>query len=221
MEETENMAFCTWKEVSVRETPSAKGKWITSVYLAEKFEFLEERAIDSSDKRLPEYLKIKLKDGKEGWIRGDFVAVDARPAALIENIPIYKRPDIMTKSDKEFSQMDIVAVLSEQDDWLEVKGKRREVTWYDKGWIKSDNVTYDRDDIGVAVFALRAFDKKDEAERQKELEQILENPDFEQSIFINEIYNLLNIASMDKVEFDFSHFPSSQIDDLIDYFLFE
>lgn len=221
VEEIENMAFCTWKEVSVRESPSSKGKWLTSVYLAEKFEYLEETAVDSSDKKLPSYYKIKLKDGKEGWIRSDFVALDSRPAAFIQNTPIYKRPDIMTKSDKEFSQMDIVAVIGEQDDWLEVRGKPREETWYRTGWVKSDNLTYDRDDIGVAVFALRAFDQKDENKKQEELEAILENPDFEQSIFINEIYNLLNDASMVRIEIDFAHFPSSQVDYLMDYFLFE
>ena len=218
-EEPEIASYCLWKEVSIRDTIGSKGKWLATVYLAEKVEYITQ-AVDSSDKKLPVYVKIRLIDGKEGWLKSDFVAVNQKIGALTESTPMYSRPTLTSKTDKEFSQMDIVAVVSEQDDWLEVKGKPKGSTWFQTKWIKNDKLTYDKTDLAVAVFALRAFDQKDQEKQKEELNSILENPDFESSMFISEIYNMLNDASMERLEIDFSNFPSSRTDELMEDFAF-
>lgn len=179
----ESQAVCIWNEVSVRETPNSKGKWKTSMSVGEKITFLGETAVDSLAKNR-EYFKVRLADGTEGWSVSDFIVVDGTVAVFLTDKDIYKRPDLLTKSDKKFNQMDIVAIKSEQDDWLEVTGKRFEGKWIDTGWVKKGELSQESIDIAVAKFASIAMAKEDESEKIESLEEIIGNSDFTSSSFI-------------------------------------
>ncbi len=176
-------AVCVYEGLSIRDTPSKKGKWLTRVSLGEKMTYLGEDVIDSLSKK--SYSKIKLTDGKEGWIQTRFIVVNGTVGVLIEESPMYRRPDLLTKTDKKYSPMDIIAIEKTQDEWLQVKGKRSEGEYVETGWIKSSNISNSDVDIATAKFALVAMNNKNSmSERIDELQKVIDNPDFSSSKFI-------------------------------------
>ncbi|MEL7004877.1 MAG: hypothetical protein AAFN93_19375 [Bacteroidota bacterium] len=176
-------AVCVWDKLAVRDNPGDKGQWITSLSIGESIKYL---GVDSvSGKKT--YGKIALNDGKVGWARTDLIVIDAKPAVMVNDTDIYKRPDLLTKSDEKFSKMNIVAVMNTQDSWSEVKGKRSEGTWVDQGWVKSSNLSFEAVDIATAKFALAALNIKDESGRLEAINEILENVDLGRSKFIGDL----------------------------------
>ena len=180
-EQTQSEAVCIWNNISVRQSPSQEGKWLTSLSLGEQLTTSSEKAMDSVKDR--EYVRIILKDGTEGWAMASFVVADAKAAAVKESANLYKRPDLLTKTDEAFSATDIVAVISTDGDWAQVKGQRTGDSWIDEGWVKTDNLSYDAVDLAVAKFAREAMAKEDPADRDAALNDILSNSDFASSVF--------------------------------------
>lgn len=176
-------AICLLDKLSVRETPTAKGKWVTSMSLGEKVAYTGEQHTDSITKK--DYVKVRLIDGKEGWARAPFIAVNGKVAVMLENTNTYKRPDLLTKTNNKYSPMDIIAVMSTQDDWIQVKGKRGEGRYIEEAWVKSSNISEKQIDIAVAKFAGLAMSKETMTERIKALEEIVNNADFSSSTFID------------------------------------
>lgn len=191
-------AVCIWDRASLKETPEEKGKWLESLSLGEKCEYLDETKEDNSGTKPVQYYKVRLLGGKEGWVQSTLVALNSKPAALSQDAEVYSRPDLLTKTDKAFSKMDIVAVKGNQGDFLEVTGKRKEGKWIETGWIKANNVTYSDVDIAVAKFGGKALRMEDEAKKQVAIKEIVSNSDFSNSIFINELSVL--ISEQDTVE---------------------
>lgn len=179
---TEVEAVCVWDEISVRSEPSRKSDWLTSINKGEKVTFLGEEAMDTSDKNR-KYLKIRLTDGKEGWSLADFIIPEATGATFIAESTIYKRPDLLTKSDNSFSPMDIVAIKSIQDDWVEVVGKRADGTYLTTGWVKNASLSEKDIDIAVAKFASSALKLNNPQEVLSGLREILENSDLSGNSF--------------------------------------
>lgn len=177
-------AVCIWDNVSLRETPDPKGKYITAVNLGEKVTFLGETATDAKEK---EYAKIMLADGKEGWSRKDFIIPEAETGAFLDDTDIYGRPDLLTKTKNKYSAMDIVAIVSTKESWVEVTGKRKEGKWIDKGWVKDNTLTKNPVDIAAAKFGAQAMAKEDIDERFEALKQLSENSDLASSVFMEKI----------------------------------
>lgn len=185
-EPTEPNAVCLWPSaISIREEADPKAKYITSVSLGEKIFYMG----DDQTVGKHTFSKVKLTDGQEGWARKDFFGIDAKAVAVSSEATIYKRPDLLSKTDKTFDPMDVVAVLSTKDDWLEVKGKRG--SWFTEGWIKKSNITEDEMDLVVAVYYTKASMKEGNKKREA-LQEIVDNSDFASSSFINTINDELS-----------------------------
>jgi hypothetical protein len=197
---THTEAVCIWDRVALRESPSEKGKWLASVSLGEKVTYLEETAVDSSGSRAISYYKIALADGKDGWIRSDFVLLDGKPAVFLSTTPYYSRPDLLTKTERTFSMMDIVGIRDSQGDWIEVSGKRSGGTWIESGWIKSANISTRDVDIAVAKFAGAALANTDEEKKVEAIKEILENPDLTGSAFAVTLADIVRDLSVNVEE---------------------
>ena len=89
-----NEAICIWNNASLRAGPSSGDKWLSSISLGEIVTLLGESKVDSTDNNL-EYLKVKLSDGKEGWVSSYLLIPGGKSAALTEKAVIYKRPDLL------------------------------------------------------------------------------------------------------------------------------
>lgn len=181
------MAVCVWDNVSLKDKPDESGKWLSAISVGETVQFLDETIKDEAAKKPVTYIKVRLKDNKEGWVQTDFIILNSKPAAIIDQAPIYSRPDLLNKTDKFFDQMDIIAVKGESNGFIEVAGKRTEGKWIETAWIKDQAVTYADVDIAVAKFAKKALVLKDEPSKIKALNEITDNPDFKESIFISRL----------------------------------
>lgn len=192
-------AICLWKELSLRETAGADGKWLTSAVLGEKMEYtgntetLEEKGKENT------YHQVRLGDGTEGWVRSEFVALDALSGAFTAPSKIYKRPDILTATDNEFEEMDFVAVLSEKDGWYQVKGKRPSDKWFVSGYVKAESVSTEDVDVGFSILYQKAMTKEGE-ERTEALNSLIEESSLRTSVFAPKLKEMLE----DMKGFDFT-----------------
>lgn len=175
-------AICILDKLSIRDTPGKKGKWLASMSIGEQITFTGEKVLDSVSKK--DFSKVKLIDGKEGWTRSDFIVVGGKVGAMTEEAVVYKRPDLLTKTDKKYSPMDIIAVMTTQEDWIKVKGKRRTGKYVEESWIKSSNISESAVDIATAKYVTIALSKNDDTEKIKELREITNNSDLSGSKFI-------------------------------------
>lgn len=179
----EEPAVCIWKEVGIRSTPQEKGKYVTTMYLGEKATALGDTASELVGNRRYQYVRVRLIDQTEGWIRSDFIAVGATPAALLKETTIYKRPDLMTSTEKTFAQMDFVAIRESLEGWVEVIGKRKDDSWFSSGWIKGENVTTQPTDVAFSVFYTKAMMIEDPEKQREEISKLLKNTDLASSTF--------------------------------------
>ncbi len=194
---------CLWSAVSLRKEPKAKGKYITTLYLGENATFLGEKTEDDSNAKKPvEYIKVRLADGKEGWMASRFMAINGVSHVFTGNSKLYKRPDILASGKDEFDRLQYVVVLEEKDDWVRVKGIDKSVNWFRSGWVKKDKLTDNQVDVTVAILYARALGKKDTEKQVIALQEIVDNSDLASSMFISNVKSKiesLNMPSGDEI----------------------
>lgn len=202
VEKKEVSIVCMWGAVSLKETPTTKGKYITTIYLGEVASTFGEIVTDSSTSKVRDFVKIKLGDGTEGWIQENLMAIDATSHVIKSNTKLYKRPDILTAGTKEFDRMQFVAVTEMQEGWMKVKGKKQGAGWFSEGWVKSSNLTSLDLDVAVAVLANRAMGIGDKDKKIDALKEIVENSDFASSQFIIDVEEMIENLSIEEAESD-------------------
>jgi hypothetical protein len=188
---TTNPAVCIWDKVSVREAAGEKAKWLTSLSIGESLTYMN---IDSLVNNKT-YSKILLNDAKQGWARKEFLVIDAKPAVVLGDIALYSRPDLLTKTDKKFSMMDIISSIEKHDDWMNVKGKRSEGKWIEDGWVKAQHISFEAVDIAAAKFAKEALAMTDQEAKINAIHEIINNPDLSSSKFISDLEILIKELS--------------------------
>lgn len=166
-------SVCIFDKAPLLNEPSRKeGKILFSVSLGEKVMYLDKTEEDEKGKK---YCKVKLLDGSEGWLQNDFVVLNARPALVLQPLDIYSRPDLSTITKKSFDLLDIIAISTAKDDWIEVTGKRKNLKSLDKGWIKNTGFSESTTDIAVALLMNRALSKPKKSDKLAELNSIVSN----------------------------------------------
>ena len=178
---------CVVDEASLRDGPTAAADWKTSIALGEKLTWLGIAETDSL-KEDREYYKVELSDSSVGWTTSYALELNAEPAVIVDRALLYRRPDLKTMTDKEFAAMEFVAILETDTRWLKVMGENRRK----KGWIERSAASLKEDDIAVGVLATKAFAEKDDEKRRQRIIDIIENPAFANSGFIDELIARLN-----------------------------
>lgn len=195
-EKTEHKAICVWEKLMLREEPSTKGKYITSVYLGETSTFFGEIVTDEVSKK--EYFKIKLTDGTEGWVESKYIILDAQAYTVVENTKLYKRPDVLTATEITLDKLQYVVAIKEQNDWLEIRVKTDKDSWFTEGWVKASQCSKKSADVTVSILAKRALTHQNDEKKKQALQEILANSDFKESVFLNYLENIL--IKMEKLE---------------------
>jgi len=175
-----------WDRISTRSEPKRSSSSTTLLSLGESFIYLDSSAIDSAYNNT-KFLRVRLSDSSEVWAYGFASVLNAKAAVLTNDVPLYMRPDLLTITEKNLHVMDIIAVVEEWDGWIKVVNEKSE----QKGWIKKDVVTYNRIDLALALLAKRKLDEQDSEQKVKNLEELLENNPYPNSIFISELRNKL------------------------------
>jgi len=187
-------SICIWDKLSLRDSPSQKGEWLSSVNLGEEIMYLGESRKDSTNKNI-EYIKIQLSDGKQGWASAYGIVIDALSGVLYKSSPIYQRPDLLTETNQNFNIMDMVAIQDVKDHWLYVIGNQRKK----QGWIPAEHITTDRMNVAVAILANKALaDAETVEDKIKTLENFLQNTPFSQSIFMATLEDKLDSLKRSK-----------------------
>lgn len=182
-------AVCIVDEASLRAGPTAKADWMTSISLGEKLVWHGIGELDST-KESREYFKVELSDSTVGWTTSYALELNAEPAVVTERALLYRRPDLKTMTDKEFASMEFVAILETDADWLRVVGENRKK----RGWIERSAASLKEDDIAVGVLASKALKEQDKDKRRQRIIDIIENPAFSNSNFIDELIEILNFG---------------------------
>ena len=175
-----------WDRISTRSEPKRSSSSTTLLSLGESFLYLDSSAIDSAYNNT-KFLKVRLSDSSEVWVYGFASVLNAKPAVLTNDVPLYMRPDLLTITEKSLHVMEIIAVVEEWDDWIKVVNEKNE----QKGWIKKDVVTYNTIDLAMALLAKRKMEEQDSEQKIKNLEDLLENNPYPNSIFISELQKKL------------------------------
>jgi len=207
-------AVCIWDNISLKESPGKDGKWLASLSLGEKCLYLNSDKEETNGEKKTRYLKIRLQDGKEGWVQSDFIVLDGKPGVILQDAVVYSRPDLLTKTEKSFSKMDIIGVKGEQNDFIEVTGKRKSGKWIENGWIKASNISYSEVDIAVAKYAAKALATTDKEKRDAAIKEIVENKDFQASAFTAGLRDLL-IPAEDFIEAEVKNQTSDSTDAVV------
>lgn len=191
---------CLWEKLTIKETPSVKGKYVTSVFQGEILIYLNESSIDEDSKDNVEYIKVQLSDGTVGWVQSRFVAVKAGVGMFINKSFMYSRPNEINKLDNFFSQMDIVAVLeySEDREWAKVKGKPEHENWFKENWVKTGLLSTYKLDVKVAFLMKSALKLESKEEQLNQLETIVNNQEFEGLYLIQKVVDQIAELSNDE-----------------------
>lgn len=186
------MAVCVFDKAPLVDAPSRKeSKWLSSIALGEKVEFLGSKEKESSEGKDREYFKVKLVDGKEGWVQADFIALQSIPAVAVEKLEVYSRPDLSSITKKTYEPMDVVALGEVKGDWIAIIGKRKNGKWIESGWIKNNGYSNKENDIATAIFIKRALSNSKKSDVIADLKAILENSDLQGSAFEPKINEML------------------------------
>lgn len=181
-ETPEVIGVSVWDRISTRSQPLRSAPRTTLMSLGESFFYLDSFAIDSSNTHT-KFLKARLSDSTVVWVY-DFASVlNAKPAVIIDEVPLYIRPDLLTITAKRMNAMEIIAVVEEWDDWIKVVNEKKENT----GWIKKEYITYTTIDLAFALLIKRNLEEEDPEQKINNLEDLLENNPYPNTIFIAEL----------------------------------
>ncbi|MEO0471945.1 MAG: SH3 domain-containing protein [Bacteroidota bacterium] len=167
-------AICLWPQVGLRDKAGRKdAEYLTGISFGEKVELLGESVEVAEEKRT--YIKVRLSDGKEGFVNSYLFAEDAERMVATSEIDVYKRPDLTTFKGDKIKRGQLVALTNNQEgNWTELMALERKPS----GWVQStDNLSSDEIDVTVAVLYGRAMQQSG-AKRQKLLDDIAANSTF-------------------------------------------
>lgn len=180
-------AVCVSNGLALRAEPKKDGKWLSSMSLGEVSKYQGVTAIDSADTNR-EFYKLELSDGSVVWARSYGLLLEAKPAAIIENTPIYTRPDLVTKTDKSFGTAEFVAIVGEKENWLNVVGAGNKK----KGWIKNAAISTQAEEVAIATLAQRQLMDKNGIIQTEKISDFLEDLPYEETMLEGYLEDMLN-----------------------------
>jgi hypothetical protein len=183
----QTIGVSVWDRISARTEPRRASASATLLSLGESFLYLDTFAIDSSYQNT-KFLKARLSDSTEVWVYGFASVLNAKPAIISAEVPLYMRPDLLTITSSNMKAMEIVAVTEEWDNWIKVVNEKKERT----GWIKKEFVSYTTMDIAFGLLVRRTLEEADQEKRIDNIEALLENNPYPNTIFISELRNRLD-----------------------------
>jgi hypothetical protein len=186
-EQPQIIGVSVWDKISSRSEPRRKSTSTTLLSLGESFQYLDSFAIDSSYNNT-KFLKARLSDSSIVWVYGFASVLHAQPVVITNEVPLYMRPDLLTISEQRINTMEIVAVTEEWDNWIKVVNEKKEKV----GWIKKAYITSNTIDLAFALLAKRKLEEEDAEQKIQNLEDLLENNPYPNSIFVNELREILD-----------------------------
>ncbi|MEX0986265.1 MAG: hypothetical protein WD052_02225 [Bacteroidales bacterium] len=184
-ENHETRGVSVWDRISARSQPLRSSSRVSLLSLGESFLYLDTFAIDSSYNNT-KFLKVRLSDSSVVWVYDFASELDAKPAVITTEVPLYLRPDLLTITDERLKIMEIVAVVEEWDDWIKIVNEKKE----NRGWIKKENITTNAVDLAFALIVMRNLNEEDQEQKVQNLEDLLENNPYPNTVFLTDLRNI-------------------------------
>ena len=152
---------CVWPTSNLLDSPSKIAKRLSTIYYGEKVEYLGKRDFVESENR--NYVRVKLFDGKEGWVNEYLFTRNGELAVMMDQSRIYLRPrTVSTITGEFFEPGELVVKGNAVNGWVEVTSKEKRKY----GWIKeSEHISQDEEDLKMASLLDNALSEKDEEKR--------------------------------------------------------
>lgn len=181
--------------ISLRKDPArTKDNYLLTINIGEKVLYLGTSKEDTTTNRT--YHNVELSDGKTGWAQDYGILINAKPAALVNKTPIYKRPDLVTKSSKELNIMDYVAIVDEKNEWVEIVSANRKK----KGWIPAKKITTKTEDVATAILAINALYGKNGEIQIEKVQSFLEELPYDNTQFKGYLQEMLDAQVGEAIE---------------------
>ena len=211
----DKVAICVWEVAGLRAEPGKhsltadkKNNYLLGIIYGEEVEMLGEEKEMKDEGRT--YMKVRLKDGEEGWVHDYLFEKNAKLAAVSGAMELYRRPDMMTLKDDKLLPGEIVVTMEQQGEWLHISGREKKK----KGWIRigSDGLTFQTRDVKLALLYYKALQEKTADARNEKLNSILKDKYFSESVLLELIENTVKngIAEDTKREMNSITSPKSR-----------
>ena len=186
-EDHQIIGVSVWDKIATRSEPRRASSSTTLLSLGESFLYMDSFAIDSSYNNT-KFLKAQLSDSSVVWVYGFASELNAKPAVITSDVPLYMRPDLLTITEKRMKAMEIAAVTEAWDNWIKVVSEKKEkVGWIQKAYISNNDI-----DLAFALLAKRKLEEQNQEQRVRNLEDLLENNPYPNTIFISELRRILD-----------------------------
>jgi len=129
------------------------------------------------------YYHIVLDDGTNCFVKPSSVVPGGQLAAVTDSLKIYLRGDSTAATRASFAPMEIVIAAPEGTTWTEIRASKSGKN----GWIQSGHLAYHQTDIQVANAIATALAEPDTQKRANSLQEIINNPEYDKSIFLAKI----------------------------------
>lgn len=126
------------------------------------------------------YYKVTAPDGKEGWVYGYYLAIDAELKVVTSDQIIYKNPDVTSLTTDKFKKGEMIAVINsgeESNGFAQAQNASRKINGGSTRfvWIKKGKgLSSDETDIMIATQLKMVADEKDEKKKLAILDAILD-----------------------------------------------
>ena len=164
-------AICLWEKAGLRVAPGSNKniEYITPILMGEKVSILG--PMEKIAKENKTYIKVRLSDGKEGWVHRYLFGMDARSAVVMRTTNVYRRPDLLMLKPEKLHKGNFVIITDRKDNWVKVIGKEKKVV----GWVyEAGALSEEFEDIRIAVLYERAKSEPELSRKVNLLEGILE-----------------------------------------------
>ncbi|MCI4666706.1 MAG: hypothetical protein MRZ79_00995 [Bacteroidia bacterium] len=169
-------AVCAWESARMFKQPGDPDL-VGTVLFGEEVTHLGQEALVKEEKR--NYLLVKTKEGKIGWVNEVFLVKDAGLVVVLEKSRLYENQASFSSAKDDFILAGELAILNNyQDDWVFLIGKEKQKS----GWIKGKNIlSVDSEDISVASMLDKARSRKNSDDQLAALSRIGQTRGFGES----------------------------------------
>jgi|WetSurMetagenome_2_1015567.scaffolds.fasta_scaffold40387_3 hypothetical protein len=129
------------------------------------------------------YFHIVLDDGTNCFVAPSAVVPGGQLAAVTDSLKIYLHGDSTAATGTSFAPMEVVIAAPEGTAWTEIRSSKSGK----KGWVRSGHLAYHQTDIQVAIAIVTALAEPDTQKRATSFQEIINNPEYDKSIFLAKI----------------------------------
>jgi hypothetical protein len=179
-------SICITEGALAYSRPTSSGDILSKISLGERLCYRQISAEDSLNKGV-EFYQVELSDETVVWVTSESIVLNAFPAAIINETPVYVRPDILSNTLGSFNPLEFVAVVSAKDAWVEIIGIDNSL----RGWIEKKNISIEQEDISISVLANKSI-LVDGVVDTDQIGKFLENIPYKNSCFVPYLQALLD-----------------------------